>query len=186
MPLKKETVRVTLKAADAPAIPSSTVPVPAPTKPPVPGGPPRPTAPPTATAPAAAPRPTAAPAPTIALKTAGGAPAAAAPAPTIKLATSAAPIGGTPTLPKATVQLQPPTQAIGSAGGPSAPSQAGTLQMSDDDDEGGEGSETAANVMAGVALAAAILLLIFQVMLAGTWVNVEDNPRSGDWSQLLD
>lgn len=190
VPLKKETVRVTLKAADAPpAVPSATVPMAPPVRPPVPGAPPTPTAPPTA-----APRPTA-PAPTIPLRTAG-APGAPSPAPTIKLATSAAPIGtgalkppgspslpgGTPTLPKATVQLQAPTQPLGTSI-PSA-SQAATLQVEDDEEEGA--NEGVVKILAGVGFAAAIALLAFQLVLANKWISVEDNPKPGDWSQLLD
>lgn len=190
VPLKKETVRVTLKAADAPpAVPSATVPMAPPVRPPVPGAPPTPTAPPTA-----APRPTA-PAPTIPLRTAG-APGAPSPAPTIKLATSAAPIGtgalkppgspslpgGTPTLPKATVQLQAPTQPLGTSI-PSA-SQAATLQVEDDEEEGA--NDGVVKILAGVGFAAAIALLAFQLVLANKWISVEDNPKPGDWSQLLD
>lgn len=185
VPLKKETVRVTLKAADAPpSVPSATVPV----RPPTPGGPP-----PAPTAPGAATRPPA-PAPTIPLRTAG-APTApgASPAPTIRLATSAAPIGaatsalkpsgGTPTLPKATVQLQAPTQPLGTSF-PSTPSQVGTMQM--DDDEAEEANDGIVKVLAGVGFAAALALLVFQVMIAKTWIAVEDNPRTGDWSQLIE
>lgn len=190
VPLKKETVRVTLKAADAPpAVPSATVPMAPPVRPPVPGG-----APPTPTAPSMAPRPTA-PAPTIPLRTAG-APSAASPAPTIRLATSTAPIGtgalkpagapslpgGTPTLPKATVQLQPPTQPLGTSF-PTA-SQAATLKVEDDEEE--EANDGVVKILAGVGFAAALAVLTFQLMLAKTWIDVEDNPRVGDWSQLLE
>ncbi len=184
VPLKKETVRVTLKAADAPpAVPSATVPVAPTVRPPTPGGPP------TATAPAGAPRPPT-PAPTIPLRTAG-APPAASPAPTIRLATSTAPIGGlgaspslpggTPSLPKATVQLSAPTQPLG----PVAPSstQAATLQIEDDEED--SATEGVVNVLAGVGFAAALAVLAFQLMLAGHWINAEDNPNSGDWSQLI-
>ena len=125
VPLKKETVRITLKAADAPpAVPSATVPMAPPVRPPVPTAPPTPTA-------GGAPRP---PAPTIPLRTAGA--PAMAPAPTIRLAASGAPTAavrptgatGAPTmaLPKATVQLQAPTQPLGTAS--SSPSQMATLQ----------------------------------------------------------
>lgn len=98
VPLKKETVRVTLKAADAPpAIPSATLPAnPAPTiKPPAPPiAPPAPTAtkPPVIQPPSGAPtamKPPA-PAPTIPLRTAGPPTVGA---PTIKLATSSATVG---------------------------------------------------------------------------------------------
>lgn len=174
---------MTLKAADAPpAVPSATVPVAAPVRPPTPG------APPTPTAPSAAPR--LAPAPTIPLRTAG-APTAAAPAPTIRLATSAAPIGGrtgaltpgvSPSLPKATVQLSPPTQPLGTSF-PTA-SQAATLQMVDDDDD--NANEGVVNILAGVGFAAALAVLAFQLMLANQWISAEDNPNSGSWSQLIE
>jgi len=176
VPLKKETVRVTLKAADAPpAVPSATVPV----KPPVPGGaPPVPGAPPTAAG--GPPRPPA-PAPTIPLRTAG-APAPTAPAPTIRLATTAAPTsparpGGAPpptmALPKATVQLQTPTQPLGTT---FSSTSASTLSSDDDDDV--EENEGLANILSGVGLAAALVVLAFQLMTASAWVE-------GDWGQLF-
>lgn len=178
VPLKKETVRVTLKAADAPpAVPSATVPVAPPVRPPVPGGPP--TAPPRPSTPAQRP---------------AGAPAVA-PAPTIRLATSTAPIGaatrpgmapgipgGTPTLPKATIQLSAPTQPLGTSF-PSA-SQSATLQMEDEEEEAA--NEGVVNILAGVGFAAALAILVFQLMLANTWISAEDNPRTGDWSQLIE
>lgn len=188
VPLKKETVRVTLKASDAPpAVPSATVPMAQPVRPPAPGG-----GPPTPTIPAGAPRPTA-PAPTIPLRTAGA--PTAAPAPTIRLASSApvtkpggAPTqaGGTPTLPKATVQLQAPTQSLG------APlpitSQVATLHAEDEEEEGA--NEGVVKILSGVGLAAAIVLLAFQLMLAKTWISVDQekeiNPRYGDWTQLFE
>lgn len=209
VPLKKETVRVTLKAADAPpAVPSATVPMAPPVRPPVPGG-----APPAPTAPGGAPRPPA-PAPTIPLRTAGAPTAPGAPAPTIRLATSTAPIGppgaatkppgagpsptialkpagapslpgagGTPTLPKATVQLQAPTQPLGTSF-PSA-SQAATLRV-EDDEEDDTANDGVVKILAGVGFAAALALLAFQLMLANTWISAEDNARTGDWSQLLE
>lgn len=114
VPLKKETVRVTLKAADAPpAVPSATLPTtpppaappavkpPTPTvalKPPsAPVSPPTTPKPPTATIPVPSGAPTAprapAPAPTIPLRTAGGSRPPTVGAPTIRLATTNAPIG---------------------------------------------------------------------------------------------
>lgn len=187
VPLKKETVRVTLKAADAPAVPSASVPMAPPVRPPVP------TAPPVA---GGAPRPPA-PAPTIPLRPAGaptvgapavGAPTAMTPAPTIRLAT-AAPAGpklpgaGSPSpmaLPKATVQLQPPT----SLGSPmSTPSQLATVQDDDDDDERGEGL---ANILSIVGFVAALIVLVLQLMTANAWIGAEDNPQKGSWSQLMD
>lgn len=182
VPLKKETVRVTLKAADAPpAVPSATVPVAPPVRPPVP------TAPPTATG--GPPRPPA-PAPTIPLRPAG-APTAMAPAPTIRLA-SAAPTsalrppgsGPAPTmaLPKATVQLQPPTQPLGTSF--SSPSQMATTQVDDDDES--EAGEGLAKVLSGVGLLAALVVLAFQLMTADSWINVEDAQSQGDWMKLLE
>jgi hypothetical protein len=174
VPLKKETVRVTLKAADAPAVPSSTVPLAPPVRPPVPGGPPRPPTPSAAMPPRAA-----------------GAPAIA-PAPTIKLATSTAPLstgsptvalrtpGSTPTLPKATVQLQPPTSPLGA----SSPSQAPTLMVQEDEED--ETEDTLLKILSGVGLAAALLLLSLQLVLANKWISAEDNPRTGDWSQIIE
>jgi hypothetical protein len=113
-----------------------------------------------------------------------------APAPTIRLATSSptgairppgATAGGLPTmaLPKATVQLQPPTQPLGTT---FPPSQAPTLATDDEDEE--EAGQGLLNILSGVGLAAAIVILVFQLMTAGTWVNAEDNEKKGDWTQL--
>ncbi|MEI8039445.1 MAG: hypothetical protein WCJ14_13745 [Verrucomicrobiota bacterium] len=168
VPLKKETVRVTLKAADAPpAVPSATVPMAPPVRPPVPGG-----GPPT-------PTPTA-PTPTIALRAAGA--PMAAPAPTIRLATSSGTVplrpGGIPTLPKATVQLQAPGHTL------PPPSMASTFKVEDEVEV--EPTSPLITILAGVAMAAAVVLLIFQLMLAKTWISAEDNPKASDgWSQLF-
>ena len=111
VPLKKETVRVTLKAADA-SVPSATVPLAPPVRPPLSptaptvGGAPRPPAPAPTIALKKGPPTAPAPAPTIPLKT--GAPSAV-PTPTVKLATTKAPIGTAP--------LRPP----GPPGAPSLP-----------------------------------------------------------------
>jgi hypothetical protein len=112
-----------------------------------------------------------------------------APAPTIRLATSAAPTGavrppgagGLPTmaLPKATVQLQAPTQPIGTT---FPPSQAPTFASDEDDEE--EAGQGLANILSGVGLAAALIILVFQLMTAGTWINAEDNEKKGEWTQL--
>ena len=216
VPLKKETVRVTLKAADAPpAVPSATVPMAPPVRPPIPGGPP------TATVPGAL-RPKA-PAPTIPLRTAG--PPTLAPAPTIRLATTAAPTspglpgapprtaGGAPTLrltpsaaptppglpgapprtaggaptialPKATVQLQPPTQPLGTSF--SSPSQLGTLKIAEDDDEEEGGSDRLSNILSIVGFAAALVVLSLQLKTASVWISAEDNAKKGEWAQLME
>lgn len=206
VPLKKETVRVTLKAADAPAAPkpASAPPAPAAPKPTVAGAPPAPSAPkpPSAGAPPApsapkppsavggAPKPTApapAPAPTIQLKTAGAPGAPGAPAPTIKLSTpgaAAAPGSPTVSLPKATVQLQPPTQPLG-ATAPAA-SQAGTIQISKADSDEEEPVLIKALSVVGFLAAAAVIAL--QLMTANLWLTGPDangNPQEADWSKLF-
>jgi hypothetical protein len=30
------------------------------------------------------------------------------------------------------------------------------------------------------------VLLAFQLMMANTWISVEDNPKVGDWSQIFE
>jgi hypothetical protein len=205
VPLKKETVRVTLKAADAPpAVPSATLPVsPAPTiKPPSPPvAPPIAPKPPTATMPPSG-APTAprmpAPAPTIPLRTAG-APTASG-APTIRLATTNAPVGaptialktaniplpgGAPTvsLPKATVALNPPTKPLSptSVAATQKPTLA-TLEEAEDE----SGADTFGKILAGVGLVAALVVLGIQLKTSNIWIGVEDNDRTGDWSLLLE
>lgn len=79
-------------------------------------------------------------------------------------------------LPKATVPLQTPTQGA-------SPSQMATLQVDDDDEaEGGEGL---INGLAIAGFVAALVVLVLQLMSAGVWINAEDNPQQGIWSQLL-
>ncbi|MGC4016730.1 MAG: hypothetical protein QM755_19780 [Luteolibacter sp.] len=198
VPLKKETVRVTLKAADAP--PAATLPGGAPVV-----RPPSPTAPPAPTI-GGAPRPPA-PAPTIPLRPAGaptvpgaptapgGAPRPPGPAPTIPLRPAGTPTlpgagaaggvaapGPTVALPKATVQLQAPTQPIGTNPRPSF-SQAATLQGEDEEEAaGGEGIAKALSV---VGFIAALAVLGFQLMIADTWISAKDNPEQGSWGQLF-
>ena len=120
-----------------------------------------------------------------------------APAPTIRLATSPAPTapglpggaprpaGGAPTiaLPKATVQLQPPTQPLGTSF--SAPPQLGTLSGADEDEDEG-GNEGLVNILSIVGFVAALVVLTFQLMTANTWINAEDNAKKGDWMQLME
>jgi hypothetical protein len=122
------------------------------------------------------------------------------PAPTIRLASSPAtgavkptgaptvplrPVGaGTPTiaLPKATVQLQPPTQPLGTSF--TSTPQLSTVQAEDDDEE--DAGEGVIKILSGVGLAAAVLVLVFQLMAANTWINVEDNPNKDEgWMQLM-
>ena len=165
VPLKKETVRVTLNVGDAPpSVPSATIPMAPPAGPPVPPSAPSPIG--------GAPRPSA-PAPTIPLRTAGAPPIS--PAPTIRLAPTAAPAAG---LPKATVQLQKPAVPIG---GPVA------LQTAElDEDESGEGGEGLTNALSAIGLVAALVVLFFQVKTANTWINAEDNANKGSWAQIFE
>lgn len=86
-------------------------------------------------------------------------------------------------LPKATVQLQPPTQPLGTSF--SSPSQMATMQADDDDDEVA-GDDGLAKILSGVGLLAALVVLSFQLMTASTWIGADDNSKKGEWSQLLD
>jgi hypothetical protein len=186
VPLKKETVRVTLKAADAPRA----VPLPPPTV----------AAPVLATAPAVPTGARPAPAPTIPLKTVGAPTARPAPAPTIPLKTTGAPTArpapaptiplrpaGVPTgavlLPKATVQLAPPTSPLQAPG--IAPSQAATFQTMSEDDEEEEKPDTLTTVFSILGFVAALVILSLQIMTSKTWLEATDNPQPGLWSQVL-
>jgi hypothetical protein len=184
VPLRKETVRVTLKAADAPpAVPSATVQIAPSPRPTVPMGPPTPTV-------GGAPRPPA-PAPTIPLRTAG--PKPMAPAPTIRLAPTASPAsptraippsaGSPPTiaLPKATVQLQPPTVPLGT----SIPSASALTNTVAEDEEEESDASAIVTVLSGLGLVAAVVVLAFQLMTANTWISAPENEGKG-WSMLLD
>jgi hypothetical protein len=147
-----------------------------------------------------APRP--APAATIPLKTAGAPPAAPKPAPTIRLSTApvapatpglptapvrpglpGAPAGGTTvSLPKATVQLQPPTSPLTAGGLPSQG--AATLSVSQDEEE--EGTESGlAGILSIVGFVAALVVLYFQISTANTWIKAEDNPNKDSWFSAL-
>ena len=202
VPLKKETVRVTLKAADAPAAsPTGAPPAPAAPKPTMPmAPPPAPSVPkpPTATLPPTAPAPAPtiplrtagappAPAPTIQLKTAA-APGAGSPAPTIRLATpgaATAPGGASPTLPKATVQLAPPTQPIGTAA--PAMTQMATLSMGEEDEA--EASSGTINVLAILGFLGAAAVVALQLTTATIWLGGPDQegkkPAAIEWSKLF-
>jgi hypothetical protein len=187
VPLKKETVRVTLKAADAPASPMAPPPpvASAPTTPP-----PAPAVPRPPTAQVGVPP---APAPTIPLKTAGAPPIAA---PTIRLATPGGASAGAPTiqlrtptspaptapgggavpsvqLPKATVQLQP-TQPLGTMGATTI--SAATLQATEDEEEK---ADTMGSILAILGFVAALGVLTFQFLTANIWV-------AGDWGKLFE
>jgi hypothetical protein len=101
----------------------------------------------------------------------------------MKPATPTAPLtppGGAPTLPKATVQLQPPTAPLGVT----SPSLAPSLQI--EEDEEADPQEGLTNILSGVGLAAAIVVLVLQLMTANVWVSAEDNPKTGEWTQLIE
>lgn len=59
-----------------------------------------------------------------------------------------------------------------------------TLQA--DDDEDTAGNENLVNILSGVGFAAALIVLAFQLVTADTWISVEDNPKKGDWTLLLE
>lgn len=214
VPLKKETVRVTLKAADAPpAVPSATLPVtPAPTiKPPV--APPVPTAAQPPSGAPTAPRPPA-PAPTIPLRTAG---APTVGAPTIKLATSNAPVGaptialkttntplpgtGAPTIAlktantplpgggAPTIALPKATVALNPPTKPLSPTSVAATQKPTlttlEDVEDESGAETFTKILAGVGLVAALVVLGIQLKISSIWI-AKDDIRPDDWSLLLE
>lgn len=106
------------------------------------------------------------------------------PAPTIRLAPTGGPAGGVGSLPpaglpKATVQLQKPTIPIGTGAPP--PTRQSFNEESDE-----EGSEGIVNILSGLGLVAAIVVFFFQVTTAKTWISVEDNPKSGDWTQIVE
>ena len=184
VPLKKETVRVTLKAnpetprAETPSIEGA---------PSIAAGPPPPSAPPAPpVAPVVAVAPT--PAPTIRLKTAaGGTTGTPAPTPTVRLNTGAhiagaptvplqtrpltttAPAAKAPTmqLPKATVQLNP-TKPLGP---PTAPgtAQIGTMHVVDDEEsEKAHKEATVVAIFSILAFVASVVLLAGQLM---TWTG---------------
>lgn len=199
VPLKKETVRVTLKAADAPpAKPSATLP---PTPPPTsPAKPPSPPVPPSA----GATKPLEATAPPAGAPTK---PKAPAPAPTIKLATSKAPVGaptialktanaplpggggsGSPSvsLPKATVALNPPTKPLSPGASPATAAGTKSPLATVEEDEDESGVSTFMNILAGVGLVAAIVVLALQLKVANIWISAEDADSTAGWSQLLE
>ncbi len=105
-------------------------------------------------------------------------------APTIPLRSPGAPTtpgtipspGPTIALPKATVQLQAPTQPLGTAR--PALTQAPTLQSEDDDDEGS--GETVANVLSIVGFIAALAVLAFQLMITNTSIEATYMPVAGE------
>ena len=156
VPLKQETMRVTLKAdKDAPGAPKAPAPAPA-------------------AAAAAAPS-APAPAPTIPLNT-GPRPAAATPAPTMKLGGAptiplSTPASGSQPLPKATVELQQTQQLTQGLG---APSQAASIQTASADDEAERGGAGVALPLSIVAFVLSLIVLYFQFDHAKIWIDDQD------------
>jgi hypothetical protein len=60
----------------------------------------------------------------------------------------------------------------------------GTLAANEEEEEGE--NEGIVNILSIVGFVAAIVVLAFQLMNASTWVSAEDNPRTGEWSQLME
>lgn len=165
VPLKQETMRVTLKAGEEDGAPAA--PAPAPSAP--------------------------VPAPTIPLGS--GTPKPAAPAPTVQLNTGSAPTGPTTVplatqplgaggasqqLPKATVQLQQTQQLTTPIGGAS---QVATIQTANDDDietKEGQGLMIGLSVTAFIASA---VLFYFSWDHATVWI---DEHKKGDMMKILD
>lgn len=194
VPLKKETVRVILKAADAPpAVPSATVRMAPPVRPPVPtasasptmgGGAPRAPAPARTVPLRTAGPPSMAPAPTIRLASAGAAGMPTRPgAPTIALPTSSLPKATLPkaTLPMvgpptATVQLQKPTVSA-------APGLKAQAEVPEDAEV--VASDGITKIVSIVGFIAALIVLSLQLMTASTWINAEDHAETGSWSRLF-
>lgn len=82
------------------------------------------------------------------------------------------------------MQLSPPTQALSAGKTAGSPSQAPTLAVEDDDDAAaGNGLITG---LAVVGFVAACALLAFQLMIAGIWINADDNESLSGWMQLLE
>jgi len=185
VPLRQETMRVTLKAdggapmapTPSPAAPKQAA-EPAPTVP-LGGGP--------ATAQPAAPAPTvplgdagsapvATPAPTVPL---GGGPAGAA---TVPLATQPLQSGSSQPLPKATVQLQQTQQLTSPIGGPSA---VPTIQTVGEDDQARQSG--VANILSLVAFFVALGALAVTIAHASKWkeYNFGNKKAPLEWSQVI-
>lgn len=184
VPLRKETVRVTLKstpdgskAPDAPKVGAPKPPAPAPTIPLKTAGPG--TAKPSV------------PAPTVQLQTGQATTKPATPAPTVKLNTPAStsgpgtvPLatggGSSQPLPKATVQLQQTQPMEASA----TPSQAATIRTAEEDDAADAKTEVIVSVLSIAALVIALVVFGLQLGTASIWVH--DAPQNPGWAQLFE
>lgn len=206
VPIRKETVRVTLKAPPQGVTGPTAPPAPlAPSAPPVAPSPMASSAPmaPTAAIPTS-PKPPV-PAPTIPLKTAApSTPVPPAPAPTVMLTGAAAgpatklatpaptvrlntPTGGAGTVPLATAtgaasqQLPKATVQLAQTqpmDSPASLSQAATIRTADDDDSAESGAGAVGALSVG-ALVAALILLGVQLATSSVWVD-------GEWGKLFE
>jgi hypothetical protein len=59
-----------------------------------------------------------------------------------------------------------------------------SLQVEDDDET--DPQEGLVNILSGVGLAAALIVLVLQLMCANVWISAEDNPKTGEWLQLAE
>jgi hypothetical protein len=92
---------------------------------------------------------------------------------------AAVPAEGGVSLPKATVQLAPPTAPLGAT----APYQSVNSLSGDEEEEKTESG--LAGILSIVGFIAALVVLYFQLNLANNWINADDNPAKGQWSQLF-
>ena len=106
---------------------------------------------------------------------------------TIALKTATQPGAGptTPSLPKATVQLQAPTQPLSAA--TASASQMATLKM-DDEEEDETGASGLLKFLSVVGFIAACVVLYFQYDIGNTWINAQDRDATikGDFMQLFE
>ncbi len=58
-------------------------------------------------------------------------------------------------------------------------------QEESDEQEEIETSNGVLTILAGVGLAASIVVLVTQLMVASNWINAQDNPNAGQWTQVL-
>ena len=167
VPLKEETMRVTLKADNGSSAPAPKG---------APGAPGAPVAPKMP-----------APAPTIPLGGAAGAPRVAAPAPTIPLnvgGSASIPLATRPLgsasqpLPKATVQLQQ-TQQLTQPGVTPVGGQAATIQTAADDDSSADRAGNGETILAVAAFLLSLFLLFSQFQRAGIWVDEHEDGSYG-------
>jgi hypothetical protein len=106
---------------------------------------------------------------------------------TIALKTATQPGGatGAPSLPKATVQLQAPTQPLSAA--TASASQMATLKM-DEEEEDESGASGLLKFLSVVGFIAACVVLYFQYDISNTWINASDREATikGDFMQLFE